>query len=90
MTSVAIFLLVWCLVSVLTAYFVHARIRFVWCRKCKRKATVNHEQCFEVGWPKCCGYTMTIDPPEKWSADKGPGDIKQALDALPTEAGDKR
>jgi len=37
----------------------------VWCRECGQSIKVNYETCFNEGWPKCCGYTMTIDDPEK-------------------------
>jgi hypothetical protein len=33
----------------------------VWCRKCRRTELVDSAECFRSGWPKCCGYTMTID-----------------------------
>ena len=36
----------------------------VWCRDCGSTRSVNSGQCLAQGWPKCCGYTMTIDPPE--------------------------
>lgn len=36
----------------------------VWCRECGRTQKVNSGQCLQSGWPKCCGYTMTIDSPE--------------------------
>jgi len=35
--------------------------RMVWCRTCGRRQTV--ENGLRDGWPKCCGYTMTLDPP---------------------------
>lgn len=35
--------------------------KFVQCRTCKRSRPVNAAYCFKHGWPKCCGYTMTID-----------------------------
>ncbi len=36
----------------------------VWCRTCGRSRKVDSAKCLAKGWPKCCGYTMTIDPPE--------------------------
>jgi len=33
----------------------------VWCRTCGKKQYVNSANCLLNGWPKCCGYTMTID-----------------------------
>lgn len=35
----------------------------VWCRTCRRSESVNTAHCLQNGWPKCCGYTMTIDAP---------------------------
>ncbi len=35
----------------------------VWCRKCGLSQPINAAQCLRSGWPKCCGCTMTIDPP---------------------------
>jgi len=37
----------------------------VWCRYCGRRRYVDSAECLRVGWPKCCGYTMTIDSPEE-------------------------
>ena len=37
----------------------------VWCRTCGHTKKVNSARCLESGWPKCCGYTMTIDSPEE-------------------------
>lgn len=38
----------------------------VWCRKCRAAQSVNSAGALRHGWPKCCGFTMTIDPPEEW------------------------
>ena len=38
----------------------------VWCRECRRTQKVDAAKAFEHGWPKCCGYTMTIDHPSTW------------------------
>lgn len=35
----------------------------VWCRKCGASLKVDSAECLRSGWPKCCGYTMTIDAP---------------------------
>lgn len=35
----------------------------VWCCECGRSMRVNSAQCLSSGWPKCCGYTMTLDSP---------------------------
>ena len=36
----------------------------VWCIECGATQRVDSAQCLRSGWPKCCGYTMTIDSPE--------------------------
>jgi len=42
----------------------------VWCRTCGREQDVNPADCLRNGWPKCCGYTMTIDHPDTWKCAK--------------------
>lgn len=37
----------------------------VWCTVCGRSRLVDGAQCLSRGWPKCCGYTMTIDSPHE-------------------------
>ena len=37
----------------------------VWCTTCGKSKKVSSENCLQAGWPKCCGYTMTIDSPEE-------------------------
>lgn len=37
----------------------------VWCRECGKTKKVDTMKCLAFGWPKCCGYTMTIDPPKE-------------------------
>lgn len=38
----------------------------VWCTVCGRSENVNAVAAtMGGGWPKCCGYTMTIDSPEE-------------------------
>lgn len=37
----------------------------VWCRSCGSTRSVNVEGAMSKGWPRCCGYTMTIDSPEE-------------------------
>lgn len=32
----------------------------VWCRTCGLSQEVDAAVCIRHGWPKCCGYTMTI------------------------------
>jgi hypothetical protein len=39
----------------------------VWCTVCGRMQRVDGSVCLASGWPKCCGYTMTIDSPQ-WRA----------------------
>lgn len=39
-------------------------IHRVWCLQCGSTRRVNVGECLKGGWPKCCGYTMTIDTPE--------------------------
>lgn len=37
-----------------------------WCRTCGRMRHVDSLKAITGGgWPKCCGYTMTIDSPEE-------------------------
>jgi hypothetical protein len=40
----------------------------VWCTTCGNKQKVNGKDCLRHGWPKCCGYTMTIDSPNERAA----------------------
>lgn len=40
----------------------------VWCRHCQRVRDVNAADCLQRGWPKCCGFTMTIDSPDEQAA----------------------
>jgi hypothetical protein len=37
----------------------------VWCRACRRTVMVDSARCLALGWPRCCGATMTIDSPEE-------------------------
>ena len=37
----------------------------VWCRTCGRTEHVHSSHALRYGWPKCCGYTMTIDSPQE-------------------------
>lgn len=37
----------------------------VWCKTCGRLVRVNPAEALREGWPKCCGYTMTIDSPSE-------------------------
>ena len=38
--------------------------RQVWCKECGRTEKVDGNPLRD-GWPKCCGYTMTIDAPDE-------------------------
>jgi hypothetical protein len=40
----------------------------VWCTVCGRSERVNSGTALSYGWPKCCGYTMTIDSPVERAA----------------------
>jgi hypothetical protein len=48
--------------SIQGAFGTESRKR-VWCRECGKSKTVDTVFCLATGWPKCCGYTMTIDAP---------------------------
>lgn len=37
----------------------------VWCNTCGREQSISGVGAMQNGWPKCCGYTMTIDSPEE-------------------------
>lgn len=43
----------------------------VWCTDCGRSQRVDGGECLRNGWPKCCGYTMTIDSPSERAALSG-------------------
>lgn len=38
----------------------------VWCRECGHTERVDSASALANGWPKHCGYTMTIDHPDTW------------------------
>lgn len=40
----------------------------VWCTSCGSTRKVTGFGALRNGWPKCCGYTMTIDSPEERAA----------------------
>lgn len=42
----------------------------VQCKTCKRIEKVNSADCLRYGWPKCHGYTMTLDV-EDFTSPKG-------------------
>lgn len=35
----------------------------IWCKKCGKRKKVDSATCLRNGWPKCCGYTMSLNPP---------------------------
>lgn len=37
----------------------------VWCTECGERQRVDSAECLRTGWPKHCGYTMTLDSPEE-------------------------
>ena len=37
----------------------------VWCRTCGRDQSVDGANALRFGWPRCCGFTMTIDSPDE-------------------------
>ena len=43
----------------------------VWCTVCSREQQIDSGSALKNGWPKCCGYTMTIDSPEERAAEIG-------------------
>lgn len=48
----------------------HPKLRrgIVWCKRCGRSEKVDPAECLRhLGWPKCCGETMTIDAPTERS-----------------------
>lgn len=53
----------------------------VWCRQCGRTQRTDSAEAMRHGWPKCCGYTMTIDSPEeqKRLAGKAPNSFSGAV-----------
>jgi hypothetical protein len=43
----------------------------VWCTKCGHTERANGARAtLGGGWPKCCGYTMTIDSPAERDSRK--------------------
>ncbi len=43
-----------------------------WCRQCGASRSVDSRSCLSTGWPKCCGYTMTIDSPDEQASGDQP------------------
>lgn len=37
----------------------------VWCTVCGAQRNVDSKFSLQYGWPKCCGYTMTLDSPQE-------------------------
>lgn len=47
----------------------------VWCTVCGNRQRVDGVKAtLSSGWPKCCGYTMTLDSPEE-RAQPNPHDV---------------
>ena len=40
----------------------------VWCTACGKSRLIDPASALRYGWPKHCGYTMTIDSPEERAA----------------------
>lgn len=40
----------------------------VWCRSCGASRRIDSANALRSGWPKCCGYTMTVDSPDEQAA----------------------
>ena len=45
----------------------------VWCTRCGHSERVDSGAALRHGWPKHCGYTMTIDSPEERAAPRAGG-----------------
>lgn len=39
----------------------------VWCKRCGTSERVDSAKALQIGWPACCGETMTIDSPDERS-----------------------
>lgn len=39
----------------------------LWCTQCGYNIKVDMAECMAMGFPTCCGYTMTMDSPEERS-----------------------
>lgn len=50
----------------------------VWCTTCARTEKLQSADALAHGWPKCCGHTMTIDPP--WERAGLPDPNRYALE----------
>ena len=46
----------------------------VWCRTCCFTRKVDASVAMRLGWPKHCGYTMTIDSADEWPP--APGEVE--------------
>lgn len=51
----------------------------VWCRTCGRTQRLDSANALRTGWPKCCGYTMTIDAPDERTP--APSNVERNRDA---------
>ena len=65
----------------------------VWCRTCGRTQRLDSANALRTGWPKCCGYTMTIDAPDERTPAPSNAKVSGAGTAsagLPGYAGDNQ
>ena len=37
----------------------------VWCHTCGNTRKVDSAECLRMGWPTCCGWTMSLDSPDE-------------------------
>ncbi|WP_368911598.1 hypothetical protein [Taklimakanibacter deserti] len=44
----------------------------LWCTKCGHTTSIDAADALRNGWPRHCGYTMTIDSPEERAARRSP------------------
>jgi hypothetical protein len=56
--------------------------RSVHCTVCHRDQPVDAASCLEGGWPKCCGYTMTMDSHATRCKNRDDKSLKGALEAI--------
>lgn len=48
----------------------------VWCRECGVTRKVDSAVALSTGWPKHCGYTMSLDSPEEQKAYEAIEEVK--------------
>lgn len=56
----------------------------LWCYTCGKTEKVNSGKCLSLGWPTCCGETMSLDSPEERASQckrcNGTGSITKPVD----------